>query len=355
MRVNDPKPPGLHPPKPMSTSPTVPSVPTPGVVVITGASSGIGRCAALRFAREGWRVGLIARGAAGLASIRDELLAAGAQAAAAPADVSDDAALEAAAAALEAELGPVAVWVNCAGNGVYGRFLDVPADEFRRVTDVTYMGTVNGTRAALRRMVPRNAGTIVNVCSAIVFHGLPTLSSYTGAKCAVRGFGESIRHELAGMGSRVWLSTVFPPAVNTPFFSHAPTHMPGTPRPAKPVYQPEIAADAILLAATSRRAELQVSGTTVVFALATKLVPALVDLAIGRLGSAGQTTFDPEAARRHRPTLHAPSAHPSGSHGPFDAESRRFSIQMWLLRRRAVLASGVGLTLAASLLAAWLR
>ncbi len=332
----------------------------PGTVVITGASSGIGRCAALMFGRRGWKVGLIARGVAGLESIRRELEDAGVAAISAVADVVDGAALDAAAEAIEAALGPTDVWVNCAGNGVFGRFLDVPEAAFRQVTEVTYLGTVNGTRVALRRMLPRGEGAVVNVCSAIVFHALPVLSSYSGAKCAVRGFSQSVRHELRQEGSRVRVSTVFPPAVNTPFFSHAASYLPGSPRPAKPVYQPEVAADAVVYAATHRCDELQVSFTTVVFAFATRVVPGLVGMAIQRLGSAGQTTHCPEAARARDPTLAAPSMRQSGCHGPFGAESRGFSVQMWLLWRRGRVAGGLplGLTLglaAAVLLAVWLR
>lgn len=305
------------------------------MVVITGASSGIGRCTAVLFGRNGWRVGLIARGGAGLASIQTELEAAGVTTASAAADVADDPALEAAAARLEQALGPIAAWVNCAGNGVFGRFIDVPAAEFDRVTAVTYLGTVNGTRAALRRMVPRNQGVVINVCSAIAFHGLPVLSSYSGAKHAVRGFTDSVRHELIQARSRVRMTTIFPPAVNTPFFSHAVSYMPKAPRPARPVYQPEVVADAVLLATTDPRREIQVSGITVTFALCCKLVPGLIHLAIQRLGAEGQMTDCPEAARLRDPTLAAPSTRASGSHGPFDAESRATSLQMWLTRRRA--------------------
>jgi short-subunit dehydrogenase len=195
------------------------------VVAITGASSGIGRCTASLFASTGWRVGLIARGQPGLEAVCGEIVAAGGAACVAAADVRDAAALEAAAAAIEDALGPIDVWINCAGNGVYGRFLDVPAHEFDCVTDVTYGGTVNGTRVALRRMLPRDAGVVVNVCSAIAYHGMPLLTSYSGAKAAVRGFTDGVRAELVHDRSRVRATIVFPPAVNTPFFSHAVTYM----------------------------------------------------------------------------------------------------------------------------------
>ncbi len=302
-------------------------------VVITGASSGIGRCTASAFGAAGWQVGLLARGQAGLESIRDELTAAGVATAFEVVDVVDADALEAAAAALESELGPIDVWVNCAGNGVYGRFQDVDAAEFNRVTAVTYLGTVNGVRVALRRMMARDAGTIINTCSGIAFGGLPFLSSYSGAKHAVRGFTDSVRYELEHDGSRVQLTTIYPPAVNTPFFAHAPSYLPGSPRPAKPVYQPEIVADAILLAATRRYREIRVSGVTVLFALAMRVMPGVVNMAIRRLGMEGQLTQDGEAERMREPTLFAPSARASGAHGTFGGESRRFSVQMWLLRR----------------------
>ena len=327
----------------------------PGTIVITGASSGIGLCTAALFGRQGWRVGLIARGEAGLEAARNGLLAQGVRAAACVADVADSAALEQAAAAIEAELGPMTVWVNCAGNGVYGRFIDVSEAEFRRVTDTTYMGTVNGTRVALRRMLPRDAGTIVNVCSAIAFHGLPVLSSYSGAKCAVRGFTDSVRHELVHEGARVQLTTIYPPAVNTPFFSHAASYLALPPRPAKPVYQPEIVADAVLLAATSRRSEIRVSSITVIFSLATRLIPGLVRMAIQRLGSEGQMTRCPEAARRRLPTLFEPSGRASCQHGPFGAEARAVSVQMWLTRRRGVVSSVIGTLGAAALATLYLR
>ena len=320
-------------------------------VVITGASSGIGRASASLFSRRGWRIGLIARGQPGLESIRDELVAAGGEAYLAVADVSDPHALELAATTLEQALGPFDVWVNCAGNGVFGRFIDTPDEEFRRVNDVTYMGTVHGTRVALRRMLARDEGVIVNVCSAVAYRGMPLLSSYSGAKHAVRGFSEAVRSELTNDASRVRITTVFPPAVNTPYFSHAASHMPKPPRPAPPVYQPEVVADAVMLAATSRRQEMQVSSITVLFALATRLAPGLIDRAIQRLGYAGQMTDNPNALRLREPTLFAPSAHASGTRGPFGAESRRFSVQMWMSRHRVALAAGVGLLTAGLFLA----
>ena len=245
-------------------------------MAITGGSSGIGRCTAGLFARHGWRVGLIARGEVGLQAACKDVERYGALVAMAQADVTDPIALEAAATAIEEALGAIDVWVNCAGNGTYGRFLDTPAEEFRRVTDVTYLGTANGTRVALQRMLPRDHGRIVNVCSAVAFHGMPLLSSYSGAKHAIRGFDQSIQAELSQEGSRVFLTTVFPPAVNTPFFDHAVSHMGRMGRPMSPVYQPEIIAEAIHLAAITRRREMSVTFTTVLFSICSRLTPGLV-------------------------------------------------------------------------------
>jgi len=179
-------------------------------------------------------VGLIARGEAALAAAAAALRETGAQAATAVADVTASAALRDAADAIVTELGPPDVWINCAGNGVYGRFTTVPEAQFDRVTAVTYGGTVNGCRVALALMGPRQRGTIVNVCSAMAFHGLPLMSSYAGAKAAVRGFAQALQAELRMERSRVRVCTVFPPAVNTPFFSHAVSHMGWPARPAPP-------------------------------------------------------------------------------------------------------------------------
>jgi short-subunit dehydrogenase len=313
------------------------------VVAITGASSGIGRCTAILFASRGWRVGLIARGEAGLRSAQAEIEGAGGTACMTVADVRDAAALERAADSIERALGTIDVWINCAGNGVYGRFVDVPPEEFDCVTDVTYRGTVNGTRAALRRMLPRNAGTVVNVCSAIAYHGMPLLTSYSGAKAAVRGFTDGVRAELAHDASRVHVTIVFPPAVNTPFFSHAATHMARPPRPAKPVYQPEIVAAGILHAATARRREVRVGAITTLFELGNKMVPGLVDRAIGRLGYEGQETDSPEAARLRDPTLFAASARASGNRGPFNDEAKGVPALDWAFRVPGMLVVGAAL------------
>jgi len=306
---------------------------TPRVVVITGGSSGIGRCTAGLFARRGWRVGLIARGEPGLAASRRDVEAAGARAATAQADVADSTALAAAADAIVAALGPIDAWINCAGNGVYGRLEDVSEREFQRVTDVTYHGTVNGTRLALSHMRKRGRGAIVNVCSGTAFHGLPLMSSYAGAKAAVRAFGQAIRGELRLESSPVRISTVFPPAANTPYFSHALSHMGWPARPMRPIYQPEVVAQGIWQAMTSGRAEMAISGTVVSFSLATRLAPLLMGWCVGRMGIERQLTRDPGACALQETTLFEPSQRVFTVHGPFGRQARAWSAQLWLDRR----------------------
>ena len=302
------------------------------VVVITGGSSGIGRCTAAQFAREGWHVGLIARGTAGLEASAADVRSAGARAAAAVADVVDSAALRRAAYAIADVLGPPDAWINCAGNGVYGRFSTVPEAEFDRVTDVTYRGTVNGCRVALDMMRPRGRGAVVNVCSASAFHGLPLMTSYSGAKAAVRGFSQALQAELAIERSPIRVSTVFPAAVNTPFFSHAVSHMGWPARPAPPVYQPDVVAAGIRMAVRTGRAEVIVTGTAAVFSLATRISPRLIAHAMTRLGFEGQLTRDPAATCLECPTLFAPSDQAAPVYGPFGHMARRRSLHLWASR-----------------------
>ena len=312
------------------------------VVIITGGSSGIGRCTAGVFARAGWRVGLIARGAAGLAAAAADVEAAGGAAAVAIADVMESAALAAAATAIEDALGPADVWINAAGNGVYGRFTDVPETEFRQVTEVTYLGTVNGTRVALARMRPRNRGTIVNVCSGVVFHGLPLMTSYSGAKAAVRAFSQALRIELSFERSAIRVSTVFPPAVNTPFFNHAISHMGWPARPVPPVYQPDVVARGIYMAALSGRPEMTISGTVACFALMSRIAPVWTGAVIRRLGVEGHLVRDAAAEHGAAPTVFAPSDEASGVHGVFGRKARRYSLQMGLRRLYGRLAGSRG-------------
>lgn len=316
---------------------------TPRVVVITGASSGIGRAAAALFAGKGWRVGLIARSPDNLDAARKDVVTAGGTASVAVADVADSAALEAAAAHIESELGPIDVWVNNAGVGVYGKFMDIPEDEFRKLTETNYFGTVNGTRVALRRMLLRNQGTVVQILSAISYRGVPLQSPYSGSKYALRGFTEAVRSELANDDSAVHLTMVHPPAVNTPFYNHAVSHMPKPVRPPPPVYQPEIVADAIYLAATTRRREVKVTASTLGFAVANKFAPGVLDYFAGKFGVAAQQSDQGGAVAVRDPNLRGPGQKPSSTHGPFDSESLSTSVQMWANKNPG--AVGLGLSL----------
>ncbi|MCQ8277123.1 SDR family oxidoreductase [Acetobacteraceae bacterium KSS8] len=307
------------------------------VAILTGGSSGIGLGAALRFAAEGWRVGLISRSAENLSAAARLIRARvpGAVVASASADVSDADALASAARTLAATLGPIDCWVNAAGNGVYGRFTDVPDAEYRRVTDVTYHGTVNGTRVALAHMGPRDSGTIVNVCSAVVIHGVPLMSSYSGAKAAVRAFGQSLQLELKLQKSRVRVSTLLPPAVNTPFFDHAVSHMGFPARPVPPVYCTDVAARGVLLCAAGR-GERRLTGVVSAYALIARISPALAAYLVGKSEFGSEIPRD-DAARQPVPTLFEPRTEAVSPDGAFTRRARGWSSQLILLGLLALL------------------
>ena len=324
------------------------------VVLITGAGSGIGLASAIHFAREGWRIGLVGRGDAALADAERQVRAAGGETRRALADVSDSAALAAAAVSIEAALGPIDVWVNNAGIGFYGAFVDVPEDAFRQVIDVNLHGTVNGTRIALGLMRPRGRGVIVQVLSAISYRGVPLQSAYSASKYGLRGFTEAVRSELFAEGSPVHVTMVHPPAVNTPFYSHAGSVMEDAPRPPPPLYQPEILGEAIFRAATERRREWRVGESTLAFSIGNKLFPDLMDAAAGPAGVATQRTRSREAIARRDPNTFAAAARPSGAHGPFDAESLSFSpawefVKAPAAARFALAALALGLVVAGAL------
>ncbi|WP_419727897.1 SDR family oxidoreductase [Lichenicola sp.] len=314
---------------------------TSGVVIITGGSSGIGLSTAQLFAQKGWRVGLIARGIAALDAAAESLAADPASVATAIADVTDGAALRQAAATIIEALGPVDVWINNAGVSTFAHFTNMSDEEFRRVTDVVYMGTVNGTRVALEQMRPRNAGTIVNVCSAIGLRGTPLLSAYSGAKWAMRGFTEAVRAELIAERSRVHISVVYPPSVNTPFYSHATARIDGLPRPPPPVYQPELVADAIHFAATSRRRDVLVGGQTVQLGLLNAVAPALADRLLASFGPRSMTSSNQGIADARDENLFRPTSRVSSTHGPFDREARSRSVQLWATKNRPSLKSAL--------------
>ncbi|MBA3336172.1 MAG: SDR family oxidoreductase [Chloroflexia bacterium] len=315
------------------------------VVVVTGASAGIGRATAIRFAERGANLGLIARGEAGLEGARRDVEAAGGRAVVVQADVADAAAIEAAAERIEAELGPIDVWVNDAMVSVFAPVKELKAEEVRRVTEVTYLGVVNGTLAALKRMLPRDQGVIVQVGSALAYRGIPLQAAYCGAKHAIQGFNESLRCELLHDGSWVRTTMVQLPALNTPQFDWVLARLPNHPQPVPPIYQPEVAAEAIVWASEHVRREVSLGFPTVIAILANKFAPGLLDRYLAKTNYKAQQTDRP--LDPHRPNnLWVPVDHARdyGSHGDFDARAKSSTPQWWLTTNRAWLgAVGAGI------------
>ncbi len=322
------------------------------VVVVTGASAGIGRAVAREFARHGWRVALLARGTDGLNAACEEVRAMGALAMAVETDVADEAQVEAAAARVEAQWGGIDVWVNDAMATIFAPISDISPDDFRRATEVTYLGAVWGTMAALRRMRPRNSGTIVQVGSALAYRSIPLQAPYCAAKAAVRGFTDSLRCELSHDGSAVHVTMVQLSAFNTPQFEWGRTTLHKRPRPMGKIYQPEVAARAVFWAATHRRRELWVGIPAVQSILGTRLIPGLLDRYLGRKAYDGQHTDEPLPEGR-QDNLYRPVPGDFGAHGRFDAKATGSSPQLWLTTHRA--AATVAATTAGLLAMAWMR
>ena len=322
------------------------------VIVVTGATAGVGRATAVAFAREGARVGLVARGGDGLEGARQEVEAAGGEALVLPADVSSAEEVETAAELAERELGPIDTWVNNAMVTVFSLFADLSPEEFRRVTEVTYLGTVHGTMAALRRMRPRDRGTIVQVGSALAYRGIPLQAAYCGAKHGVKGFTESLRTELLHEGSAVRVTMVHLPALNTPQFDRCRTHLAWQPQPVPPIYQPEVAAEAVLLAVRSRRRELYVGWPTVATVLGNKLAPGAMDRYLAATGIESQHTDEPVDPERPD-NLYASLPGDPGAHGRFDTEAHEGSVELLASEHRA--AASLALLGAAALGASALR
>jgi short-subunit dehydrogenase len=304
-------------------------------VVVTGASAGVGRATAVAFGSRGDRVALIARGEEGLQAAAREVRAAGGTALVLPCDVADADAVEAAAARAEDELGPIDVWVNCAMAAVLAFVHETDAADVRRVTETTYLGCVHGTLAALRRMRPRDRGVIVQVGSTLAYRAIPLQATYCAAKFAIRGFTDSLRTELLHEGSGVRVTMVQLPGLNTTQFTWVRTTLRRQPRPVAPVYQPEVAADAIVHAADHPRRELWVGANTPVFITGNKIAPWLGDRYLARTNVEAQQTPDP--IDPDRPDYLYRPLGDRGSHGPFDDEARTSSIQLALAKRRRAL------------------
>ncbi len=323
----------------------------PEVVVITGASAGVGRATVREFAKRQARIGLIARGLDGLEGARREVEAAGGRALVLQADVADATAVEQAAARVEQELGPIDVWINNATTSVFSPIREMQPEEFKRVTEVTYLGVVYGTLAALKLMLPRDRGTILQVGSALAYRAIPLQSAYCAAKHAIQGFTESLRCELINDRSQVHVTTVNLPAVNTPQFGWNKSRLPNHPQPVPPIYQPEVAAEAIYFAAHARRREMSVGMPTVVAIYGNRIAPGLGDYYLGRQGYASQQTNEPIDPRRPD-NLWQPLAGDRGAHGIFDDRASASSPQLWANMNRGWLTvAGVATLACAALLA----
>ena len=321
----------------------------PGVVAITGGSAGVGRAAAAEFARHGAHIGLIARGVERLASAQADVERLGGKALSIPTDVAHPDQVERAADTIEQAFGPVDIWVNCAMTTIFAPFTEIAPDEFKRATEVTYLGFVYGTMAALRRMKQRGRGTVIQVGSALAYRSIPLQSAYCGAKHAIVGFTDSIRSELIHEGSAVHITMVHLPGMNTPQFSWCRTRLPRHPQPLGPVFQPEVAARAIYAAAHERRREVYVAFPTVKAIYGQELAPAQADRYLAEVGIDGQQTDQPVDPHRHD-NLFEPAPGNWGAHGIFDDRAHTVSPQNWLnLNRKPVLA-GVGAMAAALVL-----
>lgn len=311
------------------------------VVVITGASAGVGRATARAFAARGARIGLIARNREALEATAAEVEARGGQAMIAIADVSDADAVERAAEAIEQAFGPIEVWINNAMASVLGPVKELTAEEFRRVTEVTYLGVVHGTQAALRRMLPRDAGVILQIGSTLAYRGIPLQAPYCAAKHAVQGFHDALRAELLHDGSGVEVCMINLPALNTPQFRWVRSHMPRKAQPFGTIFEPEVAARAIVWASEHPRRELNVGWGTTQAIVANAFAPGLLDHYLARIGYEGQQGDEPEEAGRPD-NLFAPLPGDAGAHGVFGERAKGVSPQVWANTHRGLLAGVIG-------------
>jgi NAD(P)-dependent dehydrogenase (short-subunit alcohol dehydrogenase family) len=311
----------------------------PEVVVVTGASAGVGRALVRRFARDGAHIALLARGRDGLEAARREVEAAGGRALVIPTDVADAAQVEAAAAETEAHFGPIDIWINNAMASVFSPIHQMEPAEYQRVTDVTYLGSVYGIMAALKRMRPRDAGCIVQVGSALAYRGIPLQSAYCAAKHAVQGFLDSLACELIHDGSAVHVTHVHLPAVNTPQFGWVKSRLPNKAQPVPPIFTPELIAEAIHWAAHERRREVWVGMPVVKAILGNRVAPGLLDQYLASVGYEGQQTDEPEDPNRPH-NLWEPVPGDHGAEGTFTDRSTGWSAQLWATMHRGPIVAG---------------
>jgi NAD(P)-dependent dehydrogenase (short-subunit alcohol dehydrogenase family) len=321
------------------------------IVVITGASAGVGRATAQAFARRKARIGLIARGRDGLEAAKREVESLGGEAIVLPLDVSDAGAIERAASQVEETFGPIDIWVNNAMLSVFSPVMEMEPDDYRRVTEVTYLGYVWGTLAALKRMKPRNRGAIVQVGSALAYRGIPLQSAYCAAKHAVQGFHDSLRCELIHDRSKVRVVMVQMPALNTPQFRWVKSRLPRKAQPVPPIFQPEVAAEAIVWAAHSNRREINVGWPTSKAVIGNNLAPGYGDRYLAKHGFDAQMIDEPEDPNRPN-NLWQPvdDAKDHGAHGVFDDRAINRSVELELNKRRTWIA-GLAAALVASVAA----
>jgi NAD(P)-dependent dehydrogenase (short-subunit alcohol dehydrogenase family) len=320
------------------------------VVVITGASAGVGRATVREFAKRRASIGLIARGTDGLEGARREVESAGGRALVLPVDVADSAQVEAAAERVESTFGPIDIWVNNAMASVFSPIKEMTAEEFKRVTEVTYLGYVYGSLAALKRMLPRDCGTIVHVGSALAYRSIPLQAAYCAAKHAVLGFFASLRTELLHDGSNVKTTMVQMPALNTPQFGWVKSRLPRKAQPVPPIFQPEVGARAIYYAAHHpERREYYVGFSTVKAIFGNKLAPSFGDHYLARDGYDAQQHDGPEDPNRPNNLWH-PVSGDHGAHGTFDERASSFSMELWLEMNRKWLGAALGLLAAGALL-----
>ncbi len=321
------------------------------VIVITGASGGVGRVTAWEFAKQGAKIGLLARSIEQLEGAKREVTEYGGEAIIIPVDVSDAEAVEAAADKVENELGPIDVWVNNAMNSVFAPFKEIHADEFKRVTEVTYLGQVYGTMSALKRMIPRNRGSIVFVGSALAYRGIPLQSAYCGAKHGIKGFYGSLRTELKHDKSKIKTCMVQLPAMNTTQFGWVLSKLPNKPRPMGQVYQPEVAARAIVYAAAHDRREIFVGYTTFEAIIGNKIAPWYADYVLANTGIEGQQT-DEAASPDRKNNVWEPIHEDRGAHGEFGDIAANKSPLLWMSLHRNLVRAIAGVAVLGGLLLA---